>query len=141
MVKSTGEVKQYQHDKPRSTQFARNTADKLRNLILSNITTNNSSLITISYQQSIVYEDMVTDMTNYIIRSKRKVGEFEYIIKSELQKRGVWHCHTLVIFPDERKYIDFDRLKRSWNKGSVYIQAVTEPQDTAKYMIKSLYNE
>lgn len=141
VVKSTGEVKQYQRNKPRTMQSASATANKLRDLILSNITADNSSFVTLTYKQSVSYDDMINDITNLIKRFRRKVGAIEYIIKPELQKRKVWHCHMLIIFPSQRKYIDRQWLDKAWENGTIDIRKVEDSQRIAGYMIKSLFSQ
>lgn len=135
---NTGEVIDVKHKRERSTNNVNRTAENLRNLISCNVTPQNSVLVTLTYENAADDEQMKLDRDAFRKALKRHYGDIRYIIVPELQERGTWHYHYVLIFPEDAPYIEPDKLQKLWNHGDIHIGRIFDTDGLGRYLTKEM---
>lgn len=134
VVRSTGEVKQYNHDKQGRLAHKNNlrkTFSKIRDLVNANVTVLNQShvlFVTLTFAENMQnpykayneFKKFVGRLKTYCL--KKEYGVPKYISVIEPQARGAFHFHVLLIFPTEAPFIPNYELEQIWGKGFTDIQ-------------------
>lgn len=127
VVLSTGEVKEFKQKVIKNEDNARSmrrALGKCRDIINSNLVDDNKAIsLTLTYAENENNVKQVgKDFTAFIRRFRNKIGECEYIYVVELQKRGSWHIHSILIFDKKAPYISCEDIEIMWGKGIIDIQ-------------------
>lgn len=78
--------------------------------------------VTFTYAENMQDEKkLYRDWDNFNRAYRKIVGNYEYIIAVEPQKRGAWHIHAFLIF-DHEVMLDYRRIIHTWGKGRVEVQ-------------------
>lgn len=138
VVLSTGEVKEFKlkNDKgEENIRSVRRALGRCRDIINTNLIDEEKAIsLTLTYEEKVDDVKQVgKDFTAFIRRLRNKVGECEYIYVLELQKRGSWHIHAILIFDIKAPYISYEDIEMMWGKGIIDIQ------NTKNAMALSLY--
>lgn len=138
MVRSTGEIRNYDHADNRSDGKAymalRRSMRDLRDVINSNVEDpQDIQWVTLTYADNMTcVEQLYEDHRRYWQRYIRYLGGIsaprpEYITAVEPQERGAWHMHTLYFFPrGSRPWVPNDDLARLWGHGYVMIDRLRD---------------
>ncbi|MGN1151071.1 MAG: hypothetical protein ACI4SN_02805 [Lachnospiraceae bacterium] len=134
VVRSTGEVKQYNHEKQGRLAHKgnlRKTFNKIRDLVNANVTVLNQShvlFVTLTFAENMqnplkAYEEFKKFMgrlKTYCIKHEYVVPKYISVI--EPQARGAFHFHVLLIFPTEAPFIPNTDLEKIWSNGFTDVQ-------------------
>lgn len=139
---STGEIKKFNKTENRKDSYnsLRQTFKKLRYLINNNFVGNaNELFITLTYKKNMKDSRVLYDDFRKFIKKLRyrfsKVSPIEYICVVEPQKRGAWHCHTLLKFTGLKEaYIASDLLSDLWGHGFVYVESLKDVDNIGAYL-------
>lgn len=127
-VKSTGEIKQINHQEKRidNIQTVKHSLEAIRDIINCNVTEPENWLwVTLTYAENMQdYKRLEPDFERFVRRIRNKFGKCEYIYVPEPQARGAWHIHALLGFPEKAPYIANDIMRSLWGQGFVRVQAV-----------------
>lgn len=92
---------------------------------------------------TLTYADTMRDFSKsgrhfnkFIEKLRTNYGSLEYIAVVELQKRGVIHYHSVIVFPTHAPYINALFLQTLWNYGNVYVEKVKSNKQVAYYFTK-----
>lgn len=140
----TGELIEFKHNVNRSDRmpdFARSLS-KLHDLILTNVCDiTKCYFITVTYaEENVTPKKLNNDIDNLIKKIKRRYGHCEYINVVELQGRGVWHCHIILIF-DEHVITPIDQkdVEMCWGLGSARIKPIVSAEGIARYLTNYIF--
>jgi len=124
--KDTGEIKQYNLDKPTDIKDVRKKLNKYNEIVLCNFAGGNNELFVI-----LTCSDNVQDMQiikryydNFRAKMKRrdKYKTLECIALFEQTAKGRWHIHLFMKYPDGTALtIPYTELKAIWGHSNVYI--------------------
>ena len=134
VVKSTGEIKQYRHDKLgrlAHTNNLRKTFSRIRDLINANVTMMNQDkvlFVTLTFAENMQnaytayneFKKFVGRLKTYCIKHDFDIPQYISVI--EPQARGAYHFHVLLIFPNEAPFIPNNELEEVWRNGFTDIQ-------------------
>lgn len=132
-VKSTGEIKEYQHSVNRAESkpsLAKSFQD-LRNIINANLNSKNAEnalWVTLTYAENMTdTERLYEDFRKFNMRlqyycQKNDLGKYEYITTVEPQARGAWHHHLLLIWQTKAPFIANHELAEIWGHGFVKVE-------------------
>lgn len=133
VIKSTGEIKNYEHTEKRIESYdsVKRSINRLRDIINVNVTDERKiRWVTLTYKDNMTdIKKLYDDFKNYRKKfnrycDKKGYGKPEYINVVEPQGRGAWHCHIIYIWDKEAPYIPNRELAEIWGKGFVKIKAV-----------------
>lgn len=135
---------------------------EVRQLVLTNFTTDESKFFTITFEENITdVERANREFKKYIQKLRRRFGnEFKYLAVIEFQKRGAVHYHVLFdenfpLVPVTRrkaeelkgkgklneKYPVKENLEEIWGNGWVSIEKIGHVNDLGKYLIKYMIKD
>lgn len=142
VVLKTGEVKEFKISEHRgqSASSLRKTFKKLRYLINNNFIGNyNELFLTLTYKDNMTdTKQLYDDFRKFIQRLKYQLsdyGKIEYIDVIEPQKRGAWHHHVLIKFPDKRSvFIPNNILSDIWGHGFVKVNRIDNIDNIGAYL-------
>ena len=145
MVCQTGEVKEFDHNKLRidDTKSLRRTFKEAQRIINKNITDPaRCRFITLTYAENMQNrKKLYNDFGNFW---KRKINPIypncEYILAVEPQRRGAWHIHLILIFPDKAPFIPNEELAKMWGYGFVSVRALDSVTNVGAYLTAYLTN-
>lgn len=141
----TGEVKEFVHNERRvdDTKSLKVTFEHARRIINANIVdTSRCRFITLTYAENMQdTKKLYYDFKNFW---KRKINPLypgvEYISAVEPQRRGAWHIHMLLIFPDVAPFIPNAQLAEMWGHGFVSVRALDNVDNVGAYLTGYLAN-
>lgn len=143
MVKSSGEVKKYNHSENRMQNLknVRVTITNLRDLINTNIV--NAAFckwITLTYAENMTDNKRLTsDFASFWKRFRRwldknKIPVPEYISVIEPQARGAWHVHLILIWRCEAPFLDNNSvIQVLWGHGFTKTKALNNVDNIGAY--------
>lgn len=122
----TGEVKEIKFRAKTRKDNIKNVKASLQNgrdLINANITDlKKVAWVTFTYAENMTdTKKLYNDWNNFNRFYRKKVGNYEYIIAVEPQRRGAWHMHSFLIFEND-VYLDYNVIRETWGKGRVEVQ-------------------
>lgn len=125
---STGEVLKSNHIENRfqnKSQIAQ-SLKRLRDIINTNVVDlKKCRWITLTYKENMKdVKQLYYDVDKFIKRFRYRYGNIEYINVCEPQSRGAWHCHIIIIFPNEAPFIPNEELSEIWGLGFTKIQSL-----------------
>ena len=134
VVRSTGEVKHYNHEKKGRLAHKNNlrkTFNKIRDLVNANVTVLNQShvlFVTLTFAENMqnplkAYEEFKKFMgrlKTYCLKKEYDVPKYISVI--EPQARGAFHFHVLLIFPNEAPFITNVEMEKIWANGFTDVQ-------------------
>ena len=131
LVKSSGEIREYNTSSHLNPKSYKRMCVKLRDLIIHNFTNDETKLITLTYATPQYNADQVQKhLTNYF-KSIRTKHEFDYITVIEPHQNGAFHAHILLKFnstPATNKI-----LKEKWKHGHAKVEKVKNINALAHY--------
>lgn len=135
----TGELHEYEHKGTRRTdnvQELRASFAKMRALINANCTEENSlRWVTLTYAENMQdLEKLYRDYSSYMKRLRRKYGRCEYIAVPEPQKRGSWHMHVILIYPERAPFIPNEVMRELWGHGFVRVNSLRGVDNVGAYL-------
>lgn len=138
VVIATGEVKEFSRKENKGDENIRSirrALGKCRDIINTNVIDEEKAIsLTLTYADNENNVKQVgKDFTAFIRRLRNKVGDCEYIYVIELQKRGSWHIHAILIFDTKAPYISCEDVEMMWGKG------IIDTQNTKNAMALALY--
>lgn len=127
VVLSTGEIKKFKRKENKGDENIRSirrALGKCRDIINTNLIDEEKAIsLTLTYEEKVDDVKQVgKDFTAFIRRLRNMVGECEYIYVVELQKRGSWHIHAILIFDTKAPFIVCEEIESMWGKGIVDVQ-------------------
>lgn len=139
VVLSTGEVKEFKlkNDKgEENIRSVRRALGRCRDIINTNLIDEEKAIsLTLTYEEKVDDVKQVgKDFTAFIRRLRNKVGECEYIYVVELQKRGSWHIHAILIFDNKAPFISCEEIELIWGKGIVDVQNAKNAMALSLYL-------
>lgn len=139
VVLSTGEVKEFKRKDDKDEDNARSirrALGKCRDIINTNLVDDDKAIsLTLTYAE--IENDVKQvgkDFTAFIRRLRNKVGDCEYIYVVELQKRGSWHIHAILIFDNKAPFISCEEIELIWGKGIVDVQNAKNAMALSLYL-------
>lgn len=142
VILSTGELREFKKTENRAENFSslRKTFKKIRYLINNNFTGQRNELFA-----TLTYKENMQDTTQLYIDFKKFMGRMRYTFKEfgrveyldiiEPQKRGAWHHHVLLKFPDQEKvFIENALLSELWGHGFVRVNRVQNVDNIGAYL-------
>lgn len=130
LVKSSGEIREYNTSSHLNPKSYKRMCVKLRDLIIHNFKDDETKLITLTYATSQKRGDLLAkDLKNYF-KSLSKY-QFEYITVIEPHQNGSFHAHILLKFnspPATNKF-----LKEKWKHGHSKVEKVKNINALAHY--------
>jgi hypothetical protein len=69
----------------------------------------------------------------FMTRFKRRYWMRDYLVARELQDRGMYHYHMVVLGVS---YIPFDEIEAMWGHGFVWLTAYDQPARAMRYVLK-----
>lgn len=146
IVLSTGEIRNFENNKKKTDdniRSLRRALEDCRDLINANVTSEENAIsLTLTYKD-IVYDtkQVGKDFTAFIRRLRNKIGDCEYIYILELQKRGSWHIHAIIIFDKPAPYISNDDIAIMWGKGIVSSEEINNIKRLSLYLTAKINKE
>lgn len=139
VVLSTGEVKEFKlkNDKgEENIRSVRRALGRCRDIINTNLIDEEKAIsLTLTYEEKVDDVKQVgKDFTAFIRRLRKKVGDCEYIYVVELQKRGSWHIHAILIFDNKAPFISCEEIELMWGKGIVDVQKAQNAMALGLYL-------
>ncbi len=136
LVKSTGEIREYNTSSHLNPKSYKRMCVKLRDLILNNFKDDETKLITLTYATSQKRGDLLNkDLKNYF-KSLNKY-QFDYITVIEPHKNGSFHAHILLKFnsPPATNLLnkDLKNYFKSLNKYQFDYITVIEPHKNGSF--------
>lgn len=134
VVRSTGELKKYNHDKQGRLAHKNNlrkTFNKIRDLVNANVNILNQScvlFVTLTFADNMrnpytaynEFKKFMGRLKTYCIKHEYAVPKYISVI--EPQARGAFHFHVLLIFPNEAPFILNSELEKIWGNGFTDVQ-------------------
>lgn len=74
------------------------------------------------------------DFKRFMQRLRRKYGACEYISAIEPQRRGAWHIHAILIYPDKAPFLLNSTVAQMWGQGFIRVTAVDEIDNLGAYL-------
>lgn len=126
VVKDTGEIKQYNLDKPTAIKDIKKKLRKYEELVMYNFAGGRSELfITLTCYDNV--QDIQT-IKQYFkeftdkLKAHEKYNELEYVAIYEQSAKGRWHIHLFIKYPNNKVLnIPYMDLLALWGKGNVHI--------------------
>lgn len=135
----TGEVHEYKACSTKRTdnvQELRASFAKMRALINANCTdVKRLRWVTLTYAENM--QDLVRlyrDFGAFVKRLRRRWGSCEYIAVPEPQRRGAWHMHLVLIYPQRAPFIPNVELRECWGHGFVRVQRLDGVDNVGAYL-------
>lgn len=118
---------------------------KLEQIILGHCTCDYSLFSTLTYSQDRKYGNQTYEDFKYFIKHLRRKYDqgLDYIVVTEMQKRGTPHFHLLTNYaePVSRIYNSMkDMIAASWKHGSVDTEKIYDVSGLAKYLLKDYFD-
>jgi hypothetical protein len=134
----TGEIKEFQHGKNRSSDLqsvARSLAQG-RDLLNTNITdVSHCRWITLTYGENMTDPARLhRDFKLFNRACRKEFGHYEYITAAEPQARGAWHLHVVMIFPSKAPYMDNGKVRKLWGQGFVTVKKLDDVDNVGAYL-------
>lgn len=134
VVRSTGELKKYNHDKQGRLAHKNNlrkTFNKIRDLVNANVTVLNQShvlFVTLTFAENMQnpykayneFKKFTGRLKTYCLKHEYSVPKYISVI--EPQARGAFHFHVLLIFPNEAPFITNVEMEKIWANGFTDVQ-------------------
>lgn len=143
-VLSTGQVLQINNKQWRTQDLSaiKQTFEKVRNIVNSNFTSNNSIWVTITYKENMTdLKRLKSDRQKYWQKMKYKYPKLEFLSVVEPQERGAWHMHELYKNNDDTPlYIPQKIMYNAWGHGSVTVKKVQSVTNLGAYLTAYLSN-
>lgn len=122
----TGEVKELISRAKTRKDNIKNVKSSLQNgrdIINANVTDlKKVAWVTFTYAENMTdNKKLWNDWKNFNRFYREIVGNYEYIVAVEPQRRGAWHIHAFLIF-DHECYLDYNTIRNTWGKGRVEVQ-------------------
>lgn len=120
----TGEIKQYNLDKPTSKADVNRKLKKYEEIVLYNFTGGASELfVTLTCSQHITdIADIKQYYNNFIDNIKQDYQDIDYIGLFEQTELGCWHIHLFIKNNQHKKlYVPHQQLLNYWQQGAVYV--------------------
>lgn len=122
LVKSTGEIKEYQYSEKKQVKNLKKTFKELKYLIRTNFSeiSSNQLFLTLTYRENMQDEKrLYSDFNKFMKKLKYKYTQhqFEYITVAEPQGRGAWHLHVMLKTNLKILYIDNKIITSLWEHG------------------------
>jgi len=134
----SGEIKEKNHIENRQQDLnsVRSSLSRLRDLINTNVTdVSKCKWLTLTYKENMQdTKRLYIDFKNFIKRVRYKLGKFEYIVCMEPQERGAWHCHTIMIFPNQVGFIDNKIFADLWSFGYTKTKKLDDIDNVGAYL-------
>lgn len=124
VVIDTGEIKQYNLDKPTSKSDVNRKLRKYENIVLANFTGGASELfITLTCNNHITdIADIKQYYNNFIDNIKQDYQDIDYIGLFEQTELGCWHIHLFIKNNQHKRlFIPHQQLLNYWKQGAVYV--------------------
>lgn len=131
LVKSSGEIREYNTSSDYNLKSYKRMCVKLRDLIIHNFKNDDTKLITLTYATPQKRGDQVQKHLVSYFKSLRNKCEFDYITVIEPHKNGSFHAHILLKFnspPAKNKF-----LKEKWKHGHSKVEKVKNINALAHY--------
>lgn len=143
VVLSTGEVKEFKlkNDKgEENIRSVRRALGRCRDIINTNLIDEEKAIsLTLTYEEKVDDVKQVgKDFTAFIRRFRNKVGDCEYIYVLELQKRGSWHIHAILIFDNPAPFIACEEIESMWGKGIVDVRNTQNAMALGLYLTSDI---
>lgn len=139
----TGEICTFEHGEKRTDNIAnvRQSLRRLTEIINTNIDdVSKVRWITLTYKENMtdpkrLYNDFrkFNQRLKYYLE-KNKLGKSEYIVSMEVQARGAWHAHLLLIFEEQAPFIPNETLRNLWGHGFVKITSLNNVDNIGLYL-------
>ena len=134
VVRSTGELKKYNHEKQGRLAHKgnlRKTFSKIRDLVNANVTILNQScvlFVTLTFADNMrnpytaynEFKKFMGRLKTYCLKKEYDVPKYISVI--EPQARGAFHFHVLLIFTTEAPFILNSELEQIWGNGFTDVQ-------------------
>lgn len=122
----TGEIKQYNLDKPTDIKDIRKKLNKYNEIVLCNFAGGRNELfVTLTCSDDVQDIDTIKRYYNNFkakLKRRNQYKTLEYIALFEQTAEGRWHIHLFMKYPDNMILkIPYQELKSLWGKGNVYI--------------------
>lgn len=120
----TGEVKQYNKNKPTSRKSVNRKLTKYEELVLYNFQGNKNELfITLNCREHITdIADIKKFFDRFIRKMRKDYKGLEYIYMPEQTEKGCWHIHLFIKCTSQQDfYIPVEKLQTYWGQGGVYV--------------------
>lgn len=147
MIKSTGEVKEYQHTDNRSESLGElaRSFDRLRSILNANFQGHESEVwVTLTYRENMQDQKRLTmDRQKFWQRLRYEYPDLDlqYVSIAEPQERGAWHLHEVWKRTDGKPlYIKQSDLLRIWGHGGVFVKRLDCSDNIGAYLTAYLYN-
>lgn len=134
---SIHDLKENKNRLPNGTYYTR-----LKQIICGNCTPDNSVFTTLTYDNNNkeICDEIAKDYKKYIRTLRQELGaDLGYILVTELQKRGVPHFHSILIFPYSIAD-DYNRIKiiteEVWTLGTAHTEKVFDVHGLSIYLSK-----
>ena len=139
IVLATGEIKEFNRKNNKGDENIRSirrALGKCRDIINTNLIDEEKAIsLTLTYEEKVDDVKQVgKDFTAFIRRLRNMVGECEYIYVVELQKRGSWHIHAILIFDTKAPFIACEEIESMWGKGIVDVQNMKNAMALGLYL-------
>lgn len=131
--KNIKEGEEKAENKKKAVTTARN---KIRRLANENFKSDYDKFITITFKENIQNLSYTNkEFRLFIMRLKRRYGNFRYLAVMEKQERGAIHYHLIM---DYQPKMDFEELRTLFPMGTVNVQCVRDKEidNVGAYLIK-----
>lgn len=144
----TGEIREFNKTQNRGQNLKglRRTFQRLGDLVNNNFVGGDNELHCIlTYKENMKdVSRLRNDFEAFFKRFRRKykeLGRVEYISVIEPQRRGAWHYHLLLTFPESKKvFIPNETLARLWSHGFVKVLRLENVDNIGAYLTAYLVN-
>lgn len=137
-MNSEGEVFEFNHLVTRLDDYdnVRRSMKQARDRINANcVYPERLRWLTLTYAENMQDVDrLYQDFKLFIRRMHFCYSDFEYICAVEPQARGAWHCHVILIFPDQAPFLKNSVVADCWKQGFVNVQAVDNIDNLGAYL-------
>lgn len=139
IVLRTGEIKDFKNSNTKTDdniRSMRRALEDCRDLINASVVNEeNAMALTLTYENIICDTKQVgKDFTAFIRKLRRQIADCEYIYVLELQKRGSWHIHAILIFDGPAPSISSEQIGSIWNKGIINSSQVKDIKRLSLYL-------
>lgn len=124
IVVDTGEIKQYNLDKPTSKSDVNRKLKKYENLVLANFTGGASELfVTLNCENDITdIADIKQMYNNFLDNIKKDYKDLDYIALFQQNSNWCWHIHLFIKNNQHKRlYIEREKLIKYWGNKNVYV--------------------
>jgi hypothetical protein len=119
-----------------NVQELRASFAKMRALINTNCTdVARLRWVTLTYRENMRdLQQLYRDYCAFMKRLRRRWGSCEYIAVPEPQRRGAWHLHVILIYPERAPFLPNAELREVWGHGFVRVQKLDGVDNVGAYL-------